>query len=293
MTIGVIVSTYNQPHWLGLALEGWCLQHHRPDEIIIADDGSDTVTAEVIRSFQGRLPLRHVWHADDGFRKTEILNAAIAISTSDYLVFTDGDCIPRADFLAVHAHHARPGRFLSGGYHKLTLDASQAITAADVVHQRCFVRSWLAAHGQPPSRKDLKLLVKGRAATLIDQLTTTRPTWNGHNASGWRNDLLAANGFDVRMRYGGEDRELGERLENAGIRGHGIRYRAVCLHLEHGRGYVNAADLERNNAIRAETRATHRVRTEHGIDEQDLSSTSTLLDTSGHSSHYGARQENV
>lgn len=283
MTIGVIVSTYNQPDWLRLALEAWCRQERSPDEVIIADDGSTDVTAEVVRSFQHRLPIRHIWHADDGFRKTEILNAALAAATSDYLVFTDGDCLPRADFLRTHAQHARPRRFLSGGYHKLPLTTSRSITPEDIAAGRCFELPWLTAHGLASSRKNLKLRLRGQAATLFDTLTTTRPTWNGHNASGWRRDLLDANGFDTRMKYGGEDRELGERLENAGIHGYGIRYRAICLHLDHGRGYVNSDDLQRNNAIRAETRSLHRTRTPYGIAEQDLSNTSMLLDTSGRS----------
>jgi hypothetical protein len=67
------------------------------------------------------------------------------------------------------------------------------------------------------------------------------------------------------MRYGGEDRELGERLENAGIRGKHVRYQSVCLHLDHARSYVNAADLNRNLEIRKETKRTGRTKTDFGI----------------------------
>lgn len=277
MTIGAIVSTYNQPRWLALALEGWCQQQHLPDEVIIADDGSSSETRDVIDSFRQRLNIIHVWHPDDGFRKTEILNAALDASTSDYLIFSDGDCIPRADFVATHVQHAQHRRFLSGGYYKLSLIASERITANAITEgQLCFDVQWLRAHGMPRSRKDLKLMVRGRVATLLDALTTTRATWNGHNASAWRQDLLNVNGFDTRMKYGGEDRELGERLENANIKGYGIRYRAICIHLDHGRGYVNAADIARNDEIRAVTKAQQLLRTPHGIAEQDLSSTLTL-----------------
>ena len=52
------------------------------------------------------------------------------------------------------------------------------------------------------------------------------------------NDILNVNGFDERMQYGGEDRELGERMLNLGIRSKQLRYSAVCLHLDHTRGYV-------------------------------------------------------
>ena len=104
----------------------------------------------------------------------------------------------------------------------------------------------------------------------MNHLTPTRATWNGGNASTWRADLLAANGFDNRLKYGGEDRELGERLMNAGLKGRQIRYSAIILHLEHGRPYVNREGLELNLSIRKETKQLHRTRTPFGIvDESD------------------------
>jgi hypothetical protein len=105
-------------------------------------------------------------------------------------------------------------------------------------------------------------------ARLLDALTTTRPTWNGHNASGWRTDIVAANGFDERMRYGGEDRELGERLENSGIRGKQIRHRALCVHLWHERGYVRQEHLDANREIRDQTLSMRLCRTPYGIQPQ-------------------------
>ena len=36
--------------------------------------------------------------------------------SGEYLIFTDGDCIPRRDFVATHRELARPGRFVSGGF---------------------------------------------------------------------------------------------------------------------------------------------------------------------------------
>ena len=68
------------------------------------------------------------------------------------------------------------------------------------------------------------------------------------------------------MGYGGQDRELGERLENAGVRGYGVRYRALCVHLDHDRGYANVETIHRNKAIRRHTRSRRVTRTPFGID---------------------------
>ena len=106
-------------------------------------------------------------------------------------------------------------------------------------------------------------------ATALNALTPARASWNGHNASGWRDDIIAANGFDERMQYGGEDRELGERLENAGIRGRRVRYSALVVHLDHDRGYVQPQMIENNRRIRAATRSTRSTRTDFGLVRED------------------------
>lgn len=99
----------------------------------------------------------------------------------------------------------------------------------------------------------------------MNRITPTNASWNGHNSSGWKKDILAVNGYDERMKYGALDREMGERLMNVGIKGKQIRYSAVCLHLDHSRGYVNREDLARNAAIRAATQKEKKKWTDYGI----------------------------
>jgi len=263
----VIFTTYNQPDWLEKVLLGFAAQDRLDFEVLVADDGSDAHTATRLRALAPRLPMpvRHLWQADHGFRKCEALNRAIAAARSDYLVFTDGDCIPRADFVATHLRERAPGRFLSGGYHRLPMATSRAITADDIRAQRCFDAPWLHARGMPRSQRDRKLTAGPVMARLLDLLSPARASWNGHNASGWTRDVLAVNGFDQRLCYGGEDREFGERLENAGIRGKRIRHRAIVVHLDHARGYVTEEGIALNRALRAETRSRGRTWTEYGI----------------------------
>lgn len=267
--VSVILSTYNMPVWLEKSLHGYAAQDYSGFEVVIADDGSSDETSDLIADFgrQSQLTLRHVWHPDDGFRKCEILNRAIAAARGDYLIFSDGDCIPRADFVSAHVDAARPGRFLSGGYYKLPMKLSETIQKEHIVSGDAFSVRWMLKHGLPISHRLPRLNSYGTRARLLNRLTTTRPTWNGHNASGWKDDLVKANGFDHRMRYGGEDRELGERLENAGIQGVRIRYQAVCIHLDHSRGYVNDEAWALNRAIRAETLREGTVVTEHGLEQ--------------------------
>ena len=235
--VSVIVTTYNQPDWLEKVLWGYSIQTHRQFELLIADDGSREDTALRIDRLRGLtgMTIRHVWHEDRGFRKCEIVNRAILEASHDYLVFTDGDCVPGPRFLETHVRLAEDGVFLSGGYVRLPLAASQQLTQEDILRGRATDRAWLRRHGMPFS-KSTCLLTRNRAlGTLLDWITPTRPTFNGHNASVWKRDALRVNGLDERMQYGGLDREFGERLVNAGVRGKQIRHRAGCVHLDHPR----------------------------------------------------------
>ena len=265
MKIGVIISTYNNPAWLEKTLWGYMEQQRRADEIIIADDGSRDETRLLIERYQDVLPLRHVWHEDKGFRKTKILNEALRVATADYLIFTDQDCVPRADFIGVHEAYAQEGFFLSGGYFKLPMTVSTALTHDDIRLQQAFRLSWLRSKGLPLSFKCTKLIQKRWFSRWMNHITPTHATWNGMNSSGWRSDIMRARGFDERMQYGGEDRELGERLMNAGIRSKQIRYSAIVLHLDHHRPYVNQAAWDLNNRIRKETKQACLTETRHGL----------------------------
>lgn len=268
MRVSVIMSTYDQPEWLEKVLWGYAFQTFRDFEVVVADDGSGPETARVIQTLRPELeaPLRHIWHEDRGFRKCEILNKAILATEGEYLVFTDGDCIPRLDFLENHHRLAEPGRFLSGGALRLSANLGRRLTTEDIRHGRFADFRWMRANGAPLTRRLLRYAVGPRMARALDRITPTAPTWNGGNSSGWRSDVIAANGFDERLGYGGEDREFGERLENAGVRGKQVRHRALVVHLEHGRGYDRPEVIRANEAIRRETVRQGRTRTEYGLD---------------------------
>jgi glycosyltransferase involved in cell wall biosynthesis len=265
----VILSTYNQPEWLEKVIWGYESQTTRRFEMIIADDGSDEKTTGLISRLREEVTfkIKHVWHKDDGFRKCRILNKAILAADTDYLLFSDGDCIPRNDFVVTHLMNRKRGHFLSGGYFKLTKDLSDKISKDSIFSNACFNLKWLRKNGLNKSFKNNKLNSFGVKRLFLNSLTTTKTTWNGHNVSGWLSDIMAVNGFDERMAYGGEDRELGERLVNNGITGIQIRYSAICIHLDHSREYVKEEMIKKNNLIRKETKKNNIKRTSSGIEK--------------------------
>ena len=269
MKLSVIMTTYNSPIWLEKVLWGYSAQSHRDFEIIIGDDGSTRETLDLIERMRREtdLTIRHVWQKDDGFRKCRILNKAILAAESEYLVFTDGDCIPRSDFLSVHAQEAAPDTFLSGGYHKLPMSTSEAITREDILSGHCFDLKWLKKHGLKASYKNSKLTASYRQARILNRITPTNCNFKGSNASAWRKDILKINGFDEEMSWGGLDREIGVRLVNAGIRPKHVRYNAIVIHLDHKRGYKNPELVRQNKALRVSREKDGTTYTPHGIDQ--------------------------
>lgn len=263
----IIVSTYNSPKWLEKVLYGYNNQTYRHFEMIIADDGSGLETKDLIDRIRKEVffPITHVWHEDDGFRKCVILNKAILQTNSPYIIMSDGDCIPRKDFVEQHVKFREENYFLSGGYFMLPMEISEKITKEDIYTERCFDVKWLRKNGLRQTFKNQKLNSGPLKSCILNSVTPTEASWNGHNASGWKSDILAVNGFDERMQYGGEDRELGERMMNNGVHPKQIRYSAVVIHLDHERGYVKPEMIEKNRTIRETTKKENRIWTDFGI----------------------------
>lgn len=267
--ISAIVSTYNRPDFLSRVLWGWAMQTRRDFELVIADDGSGAETAALIERMRGEtgLDIVHVWHEDRGFRKTEILNRSIVVAKGDLHLFSDGDCIPRADLVATHYELARPGRFLAGGYLKLPAHVSAIIGVDDVKEGRHADLRWLRKQGWRPGRRALRLTRSRTLARIYDRLTPTSADFQGNNTSVWKSDLLAANGFEGLMGYGGLDQALGYRLENLGVQGIQARHRAITMHLHHDRPYRLEDVRRRNREIMAAIRREGQTRAQQGIAE--------------------------
>lgn len=247
MDIDVVVSAHANAQVLHHTLLGYRLQSHAPRTVWVAEDGQDPNIAAVVHLHASRAPfdIEHLTQPHRGFRKWTVVNRAIRAARAPWLVFTDADCVPRHDLLAQYAQRARPGIFLAGGSHvELPKDFHEReLKDALLRSQDIFDPGFLQRRGVPVPR--LRLLPPGPLARLMDALTP-RSAWVGNNAGAWRSDLLRVAGFDESMGYGGADRNLGIRLEHAGVRGRRARHSLVCLHLAHDRPWRDPALVAQN-----------------------------------------------
>lgn len=265
----IIISTYNSPAWLEKVLLGYENQTRKDFQIVIADDGSSRETTDLVNDFrkQNGMDIEHLWHADNGCQKSVMLNKAVIHAKGDYLIFANGNCVPRKDFVSVHIRQARPNYYLSGGHTNLPMCCSLRVDDESIQSGELFNIVWLQQNGYPDTAKKLRLVLKRPFSTLFN-LIPTKNKWNGNNASGWKKDIIGVNGFDERMKYGGEDRELGDRLKHAGVKVRRVRYTAVSVHLASEMGYVSGAYSPENVAINDETLRTKSRFTLFGINKR-------------------------
>lgn len=270
MRTELILTTYNSVRALELCLESVRLQRPGCDGICVADDGSGPETAAAVARFQAAnpgLPLRHVWHEDRGFQKCAILNRAIATSQAEFLVFLDGDVMIRPDFVGRHLELARRGRFSTGSLIRLDQAATAQVTAGMVAAGVVFDRGWLRQVGAL-DKVSTWLKTAPLPKWLLNLLEITSPVRRvlcGANWSAFRDDILAVNGFDESITYGGLDKELGERLTNAGTKGRHLRFTAPLVHLDHPRGYADPVRMKANKDWIRKVRRSGIRWTENGI----------------------------
>lgn len=270
----LILSTYTapgkDPGALRLSLLSVLGQAVRPDAVCVADDGSGPETAALIaaiKSAHPQLPLRHVWHEDRGFRKTVILNKAVAGSDADHLIFSDGDCLLGPGFVARHRACAHPRRFCSGSLIRLGAEATAQVTPEHVTSGRVFALDWLRTQGaldRATTRLKAGALPQALRAGL-EAAYPIRRTWMGSNASAFREAILAVNGFDETMVWGGEDKEFGIRLANNGLRARALRFTTTAVHLDHPRGYRDPQAVARQREMIRAARRSGKTWTEHGL----------------------------
>jgi glycosyltransferase involved in cell wall biosynthesis len=243
MQLSVIMTTYNRPGVLQRVLEGLAQQTRLPDEVIIADDGSGTETADVIECFKKTSPfiLEHVWHADQGFRAATIRNKAIRKSTGAYLVSLDGDCIPDRWFIADHLKLARQGAFFQGKRILVGKALSQTFTFRDI--DTFYKKMKLLFAPGIGNRHHLARIPFFPVATSKN-LSGIRSCNMGFH----RDDIFAVNGFNEDFNgWGREDSELAVRLYNYGLKRVTHAFAAVCYHLWHAEN--DRSGLARNDAL--------------------------------------------
>lgn len=226
--VALIIATYKSPRSLRLVLESVLQQSILPSEVSIADDGSGRSTRMVIDEFKKNfpVPLRHFWHPDDGFRKTIIMNKAIAGTHCDYIIQIDGDIILHPLFIEDHLRVAERGCYVRGSRVMLSEARSK-----DCINTG---RLGYVTMISPGISNRINAIRFPLLTTLFIKKSLRSDNVIGCNLAFWKSDFVKVNGYNNDLKgWGHEDIELAARFVYAGLIQKKVKMMAVCYHLYH------------------------------------------------------------
>jgi glycosyltransferase involved in cell wall biosynthesis len=230
-TSSLIISTYNWPEALELSLNSILLQKKLPGEIVIADDGSGSSTKAVVDKFKAisPVPVKHIWHEDQGFRLAAIRNKAIAAASGEYIIQIDGDIILHAYFISDHLRFAKKKSFVRAS--RIYLNETLSRKLLKLKQSKVSIRN-----------KGVSNRTSGIRAPLFWPLFETsyknhgleRYEIHGCNMAFWKEDAVAVNGYNEDFTgWGLEDKEFVVRMLNSGFEKRFLKLGGIAFHLFH------------------------------------------------------------
>jgi len=258
MNCSLIICTYNWPKALELVLDSTIYQSVKPNEIIVADDGSDKSTTKIINDFalKSPIPVIHSWQKDKGCRIPHSRNRAIAKSNFEYIIMIDGDTVLHRDFVKDHKEFARRKVYIQGSRALL-----QPKLTDEILTERKF---------KEPSffSNDVKNRINLLRIPFISKFMSAFKNQNisrirGCNYSIFKDDIFEVNGFNEEITtWGREDSEFVQRLINNGVKKQHLKFSAIQYHLFHEERSHNII----NDSILNETISRNLKRCPSGID---------------------------
>lgn len=264
----IILATYQWPEALAMVLSGLLTQSEKSFEVMIADDGSDSRTKDVITAYakRGAFPVQHFWQENKGFRKSRILNEAIRAAKGNTLIFLDGDCVPHSEFVAQHIALQDPGHYVAGRRVDLSAELTASLSPKAVEEgmlngkglMRLFLDSFRKGGSKPFHRS---YLVKNPLLRKICGMEKVADL-KGCNFSVAREAMVAIDGFDQSFEgYGREDTDVELRLQNLGLKIKSAKNLCLQFHLWHQpRAFTPA-----NEELLEEVKRSKRVKSLRGL----------------------------
>jgi glycosyltransferase involved in cell wall biosynthesis len=264
MYCSLIICTYNWPEALQLVLRSVLSQSVCPNEVVVADDGSEGSTKSVIEKFSKNIsiPVIHSWQKDDGCRIAHSRNRAIAKSNYEFIIMIDGDTVLHRDFIKDHINSAKKGIYTQGSRVLLQSNFTKRILKVNSFSQPSFFS------------KDAKNKLSMLRIPVLSHLIKKFKDKNvrrvrGCNFSIFKEDIFKANGFNEAITsWGREDSEFVQRLFNCGIYKQHLKFSGIQYHLFHTERVLDSKkSAEANDYILEDAIQKNLTRCSLGVDK--------------------------
>lgn len=241
-------------------------QEYKNFEVVIAEDDNSAETILFLKQNVARFSfdILHVYQrTDSGFRKNEMLNKAIHVSTGELIIIIDGDCILHKSFFKEYAKEIESKTILFGRRALL----SESLTK-DLLRSKKI------------SKLSLLNLVLKKSSRVEDVIYLPNiPTFlkkkrdkgvQGSNMGFLKKDILAINGFDEDYvkPTAGEDDDIEWRFRAGGYQFKSMKHKALQYHLFHKFNY-SKTESEHNLKIMNEKKKAGNVFCINGINKYE------------------------
>ncbi|MDA8755361.1 glycosyltransferase family 2 protein [Candidatus Pseudothioglobus singularis] len=247
MNCALIITTYNWPLALRVVLSSLLHQTIMPNEVIIADDGSNQETKDLIKEFSksSKLFILHSWQEDKGFRLSKSRNRAIALAKSEYIIVIDGDMVLDKHFVEDHIRFAKKNTYIQGGRVLLQQKFSDMILS-----KQYFKKPSLFKNEARNNLNSFRIPVFSYLLAIRNNQNIKRI--RGCNFSLFRKDLIAVNGFNEEFQtWGQEDSEFVLRLLNYGLYRTNLKFSGIQYHLFHKENSSKSDNIDLLNKSKA------------------------------------------
>lgn len=262
MTVALLISTYNSSEALSVVLDAVSKQVQLPNEIIIAEDGNDIETLKIVNFWKNKISLKfiHINQEDSGFRKALILNKAIHLSKSDYIIQIDGDCIPNEYFIYDHISNAKRGCYLYGTRVHIKKKYVSKFLWCYQNKNRKIIFSLFS----PNIKKRFRKIRLPFLSKFYSKNEIISHKFRGCNTSFWKQDFISVNGYDNEfVGWGREDSDLMIRLHNLGIKGKRVKFSAIVFHLDHDE--KDKSKFIKNDLIQNKSITNKKIKVKNGL----------------------------
>ena len=273
MLVSLIAVAYKDPVALELILEAMRRQTYTNFEIIVAEDNDDQETKEIIKKFSD-LTIKHVFHPDNGRRKTTVQNRAICMAQGEYLLFIDGDCVPYSTFVEYHVVMATKNVVMSGRRANLDDKTSKQIREGKLAPEKLEKTYWLyylqrIFSSDEHVEQGISLNPQGWIYKTFLKNRRRNAELLGAHIACYKEDIMKINGFNEEYAaYQGEDVDLNWRFKAAGIQILSCKNTALVFHLFHPKGpIIETTQKDPDMLLMEKEMKLNRFKCVHGLNQ--------------------------
>ena len=251
MKVSIIIAVYKDVEALELIIESLKNQTYKNFEVVIAEDGNCDEMKEYISTIED-LEIKHTTQDDVGIRKTRSLNNGILVSSGEYLIFIDGDCIPYSTFIESHILLSKKNTILSGRRVNLGPKYSKKLRNKNIssytLEKKFLLYFPFIAFDckENHSEDGFRFSSNGFIYKKFIEKRKASTSMLGCNYSCFKEDITNINGYDEG--YGetalGDDTDLQWRFKALGCSFKSARNVANIFHLYHSRSFRETIDYK-------------------------------------------------